>query len=308
MIVILVALMLPILFVCWEYVQMKRAAQQLLELKDDYRSYAMTLKRLIREQAREKSYESLGQDSKKKSEQLDFLAATEQLYKTCNDVISSDDIRDTFLVVNRDPHYLRSRALDFARRYKLDSLLVHIYDHDSWQKSEVITQKIGYKKRKRRKKRITTIENVPQQLIFETEQLVEKSDFLVSWPIEKGQYWISHGYGMRKLRGKPWKLHAGIDMAAVRGVPVQAAAGGIVIQSGWNGGFGNCITIVHNRKYKTRYAHLRSLRVSVGQKIKRGMVIGTVGNTGHALGRNGYHLHFEVHSFGRPINPISVLV
>lgn len=98
-------------------------------------------------------------------------------------------------------------------------------------------------------------------------------------------------------------------MAANKGTPVKAAAAGIVLESYWNNGYGNCIIVAHNRKYKTRYAHLHKRKVRVGQKVMTGEVIGTVGDTGLIVkkGHDGSHLHFEVYAFGRHINPLSVL-
>ncbi len=112
------------------------------------------------------------------------------------------------------------------------------------------------------------------------------------------------------MKGGGTKYHYGIDMAANKGTPVRAAATGIVLESYWNNGYGNCIIVAHNRKYKTRYAHLNTRRVKIGQKVKRGEVIGTVGDTGlvRKSGKDASHLHFEVYAFGRHINPLTVLV
>lgn len=92
----------------------------------------------------------------------------------------------------------------------------------------------------------------------------------------------------------------GVDIAAPKGSPIYAAAGGTVIvsrASGWNGGYGNYVVIDHGDGTQTLYGHLSTDSVSVGQKVSRGQQIGGVGNTGKAT---GFHLHFEVRGARNP--------
>ncbi len=92
----------------------------------------------------------------------------------------------------------------------------------------------------------------------------------------------------------------GIDIGALRGTPVHAAAGGTTIVArggGWNGGYGNYVVITHNNGTQTLYAHLKSVNVSPGQLVTAGQVIGSVGNTGRST---GVHLHFEVRGATNP--------
>ncbi len=100
--------------------------------------------------------------------------------------------------------------------------------------------------------------------------------------------------------------HRGLDIAPPYGTPVRAAAAGVVVQAsaGWNGGYGTMVVIDHGNGFRTLYAHLSRLDVSVGEAVEQGEVIGAVGRTGIATGP---HLHFEVHRGGVPINPLSVL-
>lgn len=92
--------------------------------------------------------------------------------------------------------------------------------------------------------------------------------------------------------------HTGTDMVAPIGAPVYAAKGGIVTGAtgGWNGGYGNIVTIDHGGGVKTRYAHLSSIGVSVGQSVGAGQYIGACGSTGRSTGS---HLHFEAIVGGR---------
>ena len=170
-------------------------------------------------------------------------------------------------------------------------------------------KKIARRRLKKMKKQITP---VPACVLESTLEATEPKDFLFSWPIRRDSYYISCRFGPRNMRGVGWKFHTGLDMAACKGTPVMAAAAGIVIASEWQNGYGNCIMIAHNKKYKTRYAHLNRRFVKVGQKVARGAVIGEVGDTGFVRSKRGRagdasHLHFEVLSFGKYINPLFML-
>lgn len=115
---------------------------------------------------------------------------------------------------------------------------------------------------------------------------------------------IASGYGYRihpiyKIN----KMHTGIDFSAPVGTPVYATGDGVVesvVRSGR--GFGNRITIEHGFGYKSFYACMDELNVRNGQQVKRGEVIGTVGDTGLSVAP---HLHYEVHLNGEPVNPIN---
>jgi len=102
-----------------------------------------------------------------------------------------------------------------------------------------------------------------------------------------------------------WKAHHGTDFgAAKRGTPILAAADGRVVYSGWMGGYGRVIKIKHKDNYLTLYAHQSRLKAKVGQHVKKGQVIGYVGNSGRSTGP---HLHFGLYKNGRPINPMRMV-
>lgn len=98
------------------------------------------------------------------------------------------------------------------------------------------------------------------------------------------------------------KFHSGMDFAAPVGTEVFVTGDGVVEKVEKNHwGYGNLLTINHGFGYKTNYAHLSKFAVKVGQKVKRGQVIGYVGNTGKSTGS---HLHYEVLKNGEPTDPI----
>lgn len=135
---------------------------------------------------------------------------------------------------------------------------------------------------------------------------VSKKKHALSWPLERSKFWISSFFGRRKIAHK-WGFHMGIDLAALKGTPVRAAAAGLAIEAGASdSGYGNTILLQHENGYKTRYAHLDRVRIKRGSTIKRGQFIATVGNTGNVRGNgtDASHLHFEVHRYNRPVNPL----
>jgi hypothetical protein len=98
--------------------------------------------------------------------------------------------------------------------------------------------------------------------------------------------------------------HEGLDFSAPTGAPILAAAAGIVVFSGRNGGYGNMVDIDHGNGLVTRYAHASRLDVAAGDIVRQGQKIAEVGSTGRSTGP---HLHFEVHVEGRPRDPLPYL-
>ncbi|MFC7535771.1 M23 family metallopeptidase [Sphingomonas sp. GCM10030256] len=120
-------------------------------------------------------------------------------------------------------------------------------------------------------------------------------------PVRTAAFTSSFGVRSDPFRGSA-AMHAGIDLAGPAGTPIYATAEGVVSSAGWhNGGYGNLIKLDHGRGIETRYAHLSSIAVRPGQRIKRGDVIGRMGSTGRSTGS---HLHYEVRIDGRAVNPI----
>jgi murein DD-endopeptidase MepM/ murein hydrolase activator NlpD len=95
--------------------------------------------------------------------------------------------------------------------------------------------------------------------------------------------------------------HEGIDVTAPMGANIQAPAGGTVVSTGWETGYGNTVEIDHGYGIRTKFAHCSKVLVRAGQHVNRGDVIAQVGNTGLATGP---HLHYEVHVNGHPVDPL----
>lgn len=109
--------------------------------------------------------------------------------------------------------------------------------------------------------------------------------------------------GTRITQYFSWK-HTGVDIANKIGTPLYAADDGVVeiAAGGWNGGYGNTIVINHGGGIKTRYGHASKLFVKVGDQVKKGENIATMGSTGRSTGS---HLHFEVLVNGVRKNPLN---
>ena len=122
------------------------------------------------------------------------------------------------------------------------------------------------------------------------------------WPVA-GRLISGFGYRIHPVFGTN-RFHAGLDLAAPNGTLIKAGDGGQVIQAGYFGGYGYSVMLYHGGGFATWYAHLSSIRCSVGQFVERGQVIGLVGSTGLTTGP---HLHFEVRINGNPQNPLQYL-
>ena len=114
---------------------------------------------------------------------------------------------------------------------------------------------------------------------------------------------VASGYGYRiDPVYKDRRLHQGLDFTAPIGTPIYATADGRVKDAGFNtGGFGNRVVISHGFGYETVYGHMVRIKARVGENVKRGEVIGYVGNSGKSTGP---HCHYEVHRKGIPVDPI----
>jgi murein DD-endopeptidase MepM/ murein hydrolase activator NlpD len=123
------------------------------------------------------------------------------------------------------------------------------------------------------------------------------------WPVRG---YFSSGFGIRR---DPFtaerEMHYGIDISTATGRPVAATADGIVLYAARRGTYGNIVVIDHKFGVMTRYAHLSGFNVRAGQQVKRGGVVGYVGNTGRS---RAPHLHYEVWVQDRPVPPLDYIL
>ena len=165
------------------------------------------------------------------------------------------------------------------------------------------------------KKLTKDIDVLTKQLVVQSKSLdeivelaKEKEKMLASIPailpvkledmtrMASGYKWRMHP--ILKIR----KFHKGMDFTAPIGTPIYASGNGTVIRAQRSPTFGKVVYIDHGYGYKTIYAHMSKIKAKRGEKVKRGDLIGYVGNTGRSVSS---HLHYEVHKNNRALNPIN---
>ncbi|RCS26332.1 M23 family peptidase [Polaribacter sp. WD7] len=165
------------------------------------------------------------------------------------------------------------------------------------------------------KKLTKDIDVLSKQLVVQSKSLdeivelaKEKEKMLASIPailpvkledmtrMASGYKWRMHP--ILKIR----KFHKGMDFTAPIGTPIYASGNGTVIRAQRSPTFGKVVYIDHGYGYKTIYAHMSKIKAKRGEKVKRGDLIGYVGNTGRSVSS---HLHYEVHKNNRALNPIN---
>jgi murein DD-endopeptidase MepM/ murein hydrolase activator NlpD len=135
-------------------------------------------------------------------------------------------------------------------------------------------------------------------------QIVRLTRAISSVPVRKpvdGDIEPASGFGVRMdpFTSSP-AMHTGLDLHGETGDPVRATADGKVTTAGWSGGYGRVVDIDHGNGLSTRYGHLSSIDVRVGQSIRTGQIIGKIGSTGRSTGP---HLHYETRVRGEAVDP-----
>ena len=199
----------------------------------------------------------------------------------------------TFLRTETVNEILRceTRYIDDEERYTGDDEVVS----EGSDGSRTVTYEIGFdadgRETSRREKTVTAyvppVERVVIRGVKEKPAAVPTGTFI--WPCDTSKD-ISSGYGGRDLYGS-YDFHLGIDIPNDEGTPIYAADGGEVVWAGFTPSYGNHVRIQHDGDLVTLYAHMKELKVSVGDKVFQGQQIGIMGHTGAAYGT---HLHFEV--------------
>ncbi|MFV0291303.1 MAG: M23 family metallopeptidase [Mangrovibacterium sp.] len=235
----------------------------------------------------------------KKNEKL--MAQYEIMSKNMDDmerVLSDIQLRDDNLyrvVFEADPIPASIRMAGFGginRFEQLENLDENELVKISAQKLEILTKQ-AYVQSKSYEELATLARN-KEEMLASIPAIMPVSD--------KKLKYLASGYGYRiDPVYKVSKFHQGMDFAAPIGTPIYATGNGVVdrVQI-LNGGYGKNIIIDHGYGYETMYAHMHTVKVTDGEKITRGQLIGTVGNSGKSTGP---HLHYEVRKDGVAMNP-----
>ena len=272
----------------FEYRFFHAQAQELVALKQQYYSYLQEIEKKTQNcfssaypacsmepcmSSEVLTEEGQSRDSMEEPPITDDLSAAE-----ASDDPDDDDeyVDDSFVVINRQPEYLKQSTLEYVQGQDLDALMTAI-DMNQWSDYTEKTALAASKK----KETITSkpeVKNTQQAKICAIRRPIK--NFGLEWPIDKDKFWLSSLFGARKRIDGTWGFHHGIDMAAVKGTAVKAARGGVVLEACFQTGYGNTVVIAHNSTVKTRYAHLHAIRAHAGQRVNQGTVVGTVGETG----------------------------
>jgi len=271
---------------CVEYISLRRSIEQLAQAREEYRTYTNAFRKVLRD------YQRLKEDDDEGS--------------SCED---DEKKKEPFLVVNREPEYLKESMIRFLKEQNMEPILRRINSSDEWVSSErrtVVKQSRRYQKKQRQKqvRSLAMAQLARHRVLLKKKQIAHDISFI--WPIDRSSSWISSFFGSRRKPDRTWGFHYGIDLAAIKGTTVNAVASGIIVEAGNNKGYGNTIVVMHNNNYRTRYAHLHKIYVRTGQHVEQGQRIGSVGDTGlvRKRGRYASHLHFEVYVNGKQVNPL----
>jgi murein DD-endopeptidase MepM/ murein hydrolase activator NlpD len=318
----IMTILMILLFV--EYRFFCRQVAELSLLKQQYSYYIDVLDRKINgitmavDEVGENGDDENNDDSDEVSEEmgdgssimLDEISAAESSDAPDNDDEYADD---SFVVINRHPDYLKQSTLDYIESQELNALMTTI-DIDRWSDYAPVETDRPKRINKPGKNKSATLVTRTVDSMQKREQKISAirrpaKDCGFIWPIDGDKFWLSSLFGPRKRIDGTWGFHHGVDMAAIKGTVVKAVRAGTVVEAAFQAGYGNTVVIKHNENIKTRYAHLHSIRVHVGQKVKQETMVGTVGETGfiRKKGKDGSHLHFEVYEYGKRINPLQCL-
>jgi murein DD-endopeptidase MepM/ murein hydrolase activator NlpD len=290
-----------------EYCFFKQQAHILCQLQKEYRYYADIFKKKINDDL---IPQAESREKKKSFDQLTFDECGKSQSTTSSDLM--------FTLLNRNPSYLKQSLTTYAHQESGDFFLGHIdtdcftaYTEQLLEELETTSKKHSISEKSATDSSFGYSINKKKHS-FQTHMRVKNNDVLaltLQWPIEKGCFWLSSFFGPRKKPNGRWGYHQGIDMAALRGTAVKAAASGTIIEAHRTKGYGKTVVISHDKKCKTRYAHLDTILVQAGNHVLRNQIIGRVGDTGlvRKRGKDASHLHFEVYFGNKQINPMYFL-
>lgn len=210
-----------------------------------------------------------------------------------NDLQLSDDMRyRPILDMDPLPETYRKSGVGGTDRYRHLSGLINSYLLISYRsKVDMISSMANIQKE--------SFKSVTDRAVVWKEEMEHQP--MIS-PVDV-RFRLSDGFRFREVHpvlGTP-RMHYGQDFAVPLGTDVYATGNGIILETGRNSGLGNYIVIDHGYGLRTTYGHLSHIRVSEGEQVKRGDLIGLSGNTGTS---SGPHLHYQVNQFGQHKNPI----
>jgi murein DD-endopeptidase MepM/ murein hydrolase activator NlpD len=157
---------------------------------------------------------------------------------------------------------------------------------------------------------ISNFSKLPRKSTFDFENLNDKEkNFIIEllpsgMPSASSRVTSAFGYRVHPIF-KDRRFHSGIDFGGTMGIPIRATADGFVEFAGENGGYGNFVLLDHEFGFKSAYGHMKSnLKVKSGSYVKKGDIIGYLGNSGRSTGP---HLHYEVKYGQKALDPLGFI-
>jgi murein DD-endopeptidase MepM/ murein hydrolase activator NlpD len=293
------AMMILCMILCIQYFALMTEIKKMILVKGQYYNYLEMVKKIIQE----KNCDTVIDDS-------DVISDKENEDKDIDKNISQELLLDVLQVDRVALSLDEEDSIDERDEDVQKFQFISLEDEKQLKDLRKHTRQVVLARKKSKRKHTQMSLGVQQiaQLQKNSSRQISQ-DFTFHWPVDLHHFWLSSLFGARKKANGAPGFHYGIDLAAIKGTPVKAAAGGIVIQAQYVPGYGNNILIQHNIYYRTRYAHLNKMYVTVGQKIIQGQKIGAVGDSGSVRksGRDASHLHFEIYHNGSHVNPLRYL-
>jgi murein DD-endopeptidase MepM/ murein hydrolase activator NlpD len=237
----------------------------------------------------------------------DFLSRADLL-----SAVISQDVKTLTNIKTEREQYLAKKSQLQVEQTKLASLKGQTQD----KRSEVTSRTQDREKYLKRlqleraeyEKALDELESLSEELV-KTIQDMQKSSGITrtgqltfGWPVT-GKITSAFGNRLHPVLRK-YRYHSGIDIAVKSGTLVKASEDGVVLSSGWLGGYGKAIILDHGQGYSTLYGHNSTLLLSAGAKVTKGQVIAYSGSTGLSTGP---HVHFEIRLKGTPVDPTRYL-
>lgn len=286
------------ILLCMQYFSFTSEIEKMNLVRQEYHNHLEMLKKVIQEKNCDEVTDDLDAlEDKVEEDDKNTVTISAPLQQPVDAVISAEqDEEDVLDEQEEDPQKFQFISTEDEKQLK-----------DLRKQTRQVV--LARKKAKKKPQKSTSLGAKQIAQLQKDSSLQVTRDFTFHWPLELHHFWLSSLFGARKkANGKPG-FHYGIDMAAMKGTPVKAAAAGTVIQAQYVPGYGNNVLIQHNKYYRTRYAHLNRIHTSVGQKVMQGQKIGAVGDSGSVRknGRDASHLHFEIYHNGSHVNPLRYL-
>lgn len=207
--------------------------------------------------------------------------------------LEENDDNNFRVILGMEPLSSTQRNAGVGGREKASAEITYPLIRDAVDFSEKIKNRLTVEANSMNELKDQLIHNEMQWAARPAIQPINNKDLLHLYLVFGERFLPEDGYS---------RPHNGLDFAAQYNTPIYATGDGIVTYASGGTTYGNVVFVNHGYGFETRYAHMAKFIVGIGQKVRRGQILGYVGNTGHSFGN---HLHYEILYHGQFVNPIS---